>query len=76
MSYLEVRLDCVRASSSPHLSAGGLSHARNLVNLDAIDALSRNPLHEEVAGGAEVRGGGQVIATGVGIRPKTLLAAS
>jgi hypothetical protein len=38
----------VRASSSPHLSAGGLSHARNLVNLDAIDALSRNPLHEEV----------------------------
>ena len=48
MSYLEVRLDCVRASSSPHLSAGGLSHARNLVNLDAIDALSRNPLHEEV----------------------------
>jgi len=48
LSYLEVRLDCVRASSSPHLSAGGLSHARKLVNLDAIDTLSRNPLHEEV----------------------------
>jgi hypothetical protein len=48
LSYFEVRLDCVRASSSPHLSAGGLSHARNIVNLDAIDALSRNPLHEEV----------------------------
>ena len=46
--YLEVRRDSVRASLSPQLSTCDLPRACDLVQIDAIDALSRNPLHEEV----------------------------
>ena len=35
---LQVRRDSVRASLSPHLRTCGLSHARNLVQIEVIDA--------------------------------------
>lgn len=48
LSYLEVWLDCVRASLSPQLSTCDLPRACDLVQIEGIDALSRNALQAEV----------------------------